>query len=336
MKLETKIDLENLIKNQIEENLNLDYKAADSLGKSVGKKREIAKDISAFANSEGGTIIYGIKEFNEIEKRHLPEKIDPVDRIEFNKEWLEQVINSNISPRIEGVLITSIALKQDSNDVAYVVKIKKGTTAYQSSDLRYYRRFNFESVAMHDYEIKDVMNRNKTPKFEIMLEIEKLKYEEKATNLQMTLPSFHDTKPKRTYSVLNSLIVYGKNIGGVYANYVNCFLEIPISILNQEEYKFRDSVFRENVEYKRLFCDNTIREVKNVKNVGLSYGYDYWPSRYDPILPETRLRFDDIKLKKNVELGNEKIFYEVYADNAGKITGVVSIQDLKIIEKEKS
>ena len=103
MNLKSKTDLKNLITNQIEENLNLDYKAAASLGKSDGKKDEISRDVSAFANSSGGLIIYGIKEFDEAEKKHLPEKIDPVNRIEFSKEWLESVINGRISPRIEGI-----------------------------------------------------------------------------------------------------------------------------------------------------------------------------------------------------------------------------------------
>jgi predicted HTH transcriptional regulator len=40
---------------KIEENSNLDYKATDSLNKTLdSKKKEIAKDVSAMANSDGG------------------------------------------------------------------------------------------------------------------------------------------------------------------------------------------------------------------------------------------------------------------------------------------
>ena len=65
-----------LIANQVEENIHLDYKGGDSLQKTDGKKKELSKDVSAFANSDGGTIIYGIKEFDDVARRHLPEKID--------------------------------------------------------------------------------------------------------------------------------------------------------------------------------------------------------------------------------------------------------------------
>lgn len=148
------------IENGIEENINLDYKRSDSLGKSNEKKKEISKDVSAFANSGGGTIIYGVKEFDIKEKRHLPEKIDAVSRLEISKEWIEQVINSNITPKIHGISITPIQVGEaKDNNVIYVVEIPQSTTAHQAKDKRYYKRYNFESIMMDDWEIKDIINR---------------------------------------------------------------------------------------------------------------------------------------------------------------------------------
>ncbi|AEV31550.1 putative transcriptional regulator with HTH domain [Owenweeksia hongkongensis DSM 17368] len=148
------------ISDGIEENIHLDYKGAASLDKKGEKKKEISKDVSAFTNSDGGVIIYGVKEYDEAEKRHLPEKIDAVNGNEFSKEWLEQIINSNISPRITGIKITPVQTsKPEANQVVFVVEIPKGTTAHQASDKRYYKRFNFESIPMDDWEIKDIINR---------------------------------------------------------------------------------------------------------------------------------------------------------------------------------
>jgi hypothetical protein len=39
--------IQRYIDNQIEENFNLDYKAAGSISKSSGKKREMSKDVTA-------------------------------------------------------------------------------------------------------------------------------------------------------------------------------------------------------------------------------------------------------------------------------------------------
>src|SRR5580693_8252389 len=112
--------IKECIVQQIEENIHLEYKAADALGKSEGKKNELAKDVSALANSDGGTIIYGVREFTG-EKKYLPEKIDPVSRNDFSKEWLEQVINHNISPRIHGITVTAVTVDETKpNEVIYV------------------------------------------------------------------------------------------------------------------------------------------------------------------------------------------------------------------------
>jgi hypothetical protein len=158
--------LNSMISSKIEESNSLDYKAAGAFFGEDKKKRdvrtEITKDISAMANSNGGTIIYGIAECSDHAKRHLPERIDPISRAQFSKEWLEHII-SNIEPRIPSVKIIPVEIPPNPDHVAYVVEIPKSTTAHQSMDLKYYRRYNFESVPMQDFEIRDVMNRQRFP-----------------------------------------------------------------------------------------------------------------------------------------------------------------------------
>ena len=152
--------VQKYIDDMIEESLTLDYKAANALSKSDMKKSEITKDISAMANSAGGIIIYGVKEYDEPNRRHLPQRIDPIAREDFSKEWIEQIIN-NIQPRIDGIVIYPVEVSGD--DAVYVVEIPQSKTAHQARDFRYYKRFNFESVPMYDYEVRDVMNRAITP-----------------------------------------------------------------------------------------------------------------------------------------------------------------------------
>lgn len=157
--------VESYISGQVEESLTLDYKAADSLQCTDNKKREISKDISAMANSAGGLIIYGVKEYSDEARRHLPERIDPVDRTVFSKETLEHVVN-NIRPKID-VVIHPVSLPGNPTGVVYVVEIPQSYTAHQAQNKRYYKRYNFESVAMEDYEIRDIMFRARSPDMSI-------------------------------------------------------------------------------------------------------------------------------------------------------------------------
>lgn len=156
-------DIKNLIDIEAEESVNLEFKSGDSLANSDGKKTEIAKDVSAFANSDGGIIVYGIAE-----KDFKANSLVFVNGKEFTKEWLEQVINSRIQKRISNVRIVPIRFFGDISKTVYVVKIPASNGApHISFDKRYYKRFNFQSVAMEEYEIRDLFNRKQKTEIEI-------------------------------------------------------------------------------------------------------------------------------------------------------------------------
>lgn len=161
----TEDDLLELITLAVQENLELDYKRCDALQKIDSKKNEISKDVSAFANSAGGTIVYGVKEVG-----HLPQEIDTgLDPAEITREWLEQVINSRIQRRIDGVRVNQVLLTRTApGRVAYVVHVPQSNHApHQAWDKRFYKRFNFESVPMEEYEVRDVANRSTSPDLQV-------------------------------------------------------------------------------------------------------------------------------------------------------------------------
>lgn len=162
----TQDDLLGLISNQTRENLNLDYKSSASLDLSERAKKELAKDVSAFANSAGGVIVYGI-----VEKDDLPDRLDEgCNPSTITKEWIDQVIATRIHPKIDGLAINQIPLKNSSsNGVAYVVVIPQSTTAHMASDHRYHKRRNTITDQMEDYEVRDVMTRESAPRLEATL-----------------------------------------------------------------------------------------------------------------------------------------------------------------------
>lgn len=199
-------DINRLIYERVTENQSLEYKAADSLSRS--EKKELSKDVSGMANSEGGTIIYGIAETGR--NTHIPDKIDPVNGDLFSKEWLEQSILSNISPVISGITIVPITISEGK--FVFVVNVPKGDTAYQNTvDHKYYRRRNFKVEPMLDFEIREVMNRVKHPQFVVDFLLQ-LDYENGAG---------------LRYKLLSS----ATNIGNIYAKHINYSFEVPNSIL---------------------------------------------------------------------------------------------------------
>jgi hypothetical protein len=154
--------IEEIINSNLEESINIEFKSVDALSKENSVKKEISKDVSAFANSDGGTIFYGINE-----KDHVASSYSFIDGTVFTKEWLENIIISTIQPKIDGLIISPIRFENDLKKTIYVVKIPQSNSApHINGDKKYYRRFNFQSVPMEEYEIRNLYLRQRESKID--------------------------------------------------------------------------------------------------------------------------------------------------------------------------
>lgn len=99
----TKEDIDFLIDNKISEIKTLEYKEKLP-GPQDSDKKEFLSDISSFANSSGGDVIYGIKEARNKEgkKTGEPETVVPLKGITADdaKQKIENLIRTGIEPRI--------------------------------------------------------------------------------------------------------------------------------------------------------------------------------------------------------------------------------------------
>jgi len=106
-------EIESLwVSNQIE-TVSLEYKSQIT-------SNEVAKDISSFANSEGGVVIYGIDEENGRAKQSTG--ID----VSQNSERIQQIISSSTAPEVP-ITIEVITSKNDSSKEFLIVKIPKSS-----------------------------------------------------------------------------------------------------------------------------------------------------------------------------------------------------------------
>ena len=326
--------LDAYIINKVEENQHLEYKSAKALEKSDKKKTDISITVSSMANADGGIIIYGMKEFDEPDKRHLPEKIDAIDRQEFTKEWLEQVIISNIYPTIQNVIIHPISIESDQSGVVYVIEVVKSFTAHQANDLKYYRRYNFSSNPMYDYEIRDILNRTQTPKLTLEFKIKTETHEIKSGEYfpSLTFGYQEERKKEKEFVTYTTLKVFCFNQGKVLANYVHCYISIPLQFYKSEKKGNHEAILKDGVDYIDEFCDNTVREIIG-QSGKFPYSFpNYGPARYKPILPNTKNRIDSIDLNNEYNYGDAKLFWTIHADNAEPMKGECYLKDIEIID----
>lgn len=167
-KLETRQDLQRLVEESLEQSLTLEYKSSTALSRESAAVAELCKDVSALANSAGGQLIYGIE---EDKKTKRPSKVDNgvVDE-KITREWIIQILNSRVQPRMDGVAVVRIPLSAEA--YGYVISVRPTQVGpHQSPEKKCYKRFELHSVPMEDYEIRDVMRRSSTPNLYLALNL---------------------------------------------------------------------------------------------------------------------------------------------------------------------
>jgi len=313
--------LNHLIASGIEENAELEYKAADALLLNDKKITEATKDVSAFANSNGGILIYGIRE-NQTAK-HLPGSIDPVDRKTSSKERLEQILNARIRPRIHGLKIHVVTIADEQ--VVYVLEIPKGETAHQADDRKYYRRHNFTIEAMYDHEIRDVMNRQKAPQIKIHFDVGRKPNILIAPNGS---PMLHQQSP-----FLCFLNVRIENVGKLYATYINIVLTLPERIINFMCDEGENTTIQ-------ITLANKVRDEIEVPDDNRSTFFtgnmdkpkQYGPPRNEPLLPGMQMTLKSLPIYIDNIKDGDFISWTLCADNAEPQTGTLEFDQIKVFE----
>lgn len=97
-------DIKQLLENQVSERKNIEYKLTLPDNKHDSRKEFLA-DVSSFANTIGGHLLYGIKEENG-----LPIEVIGIPNNDLDGEILklENLLRDNIQPRIQGTSIGAI------------------------------------------------------------------------------------------------------------------------------------------------------------------------------------------------------------------------------------
>lgn len=295
--------------------------------------RELSKQISAFANSGGGTIVFGI----ENPKTGKPLKVDSEGGVSLNlgngtREWLEDIIPTLVDFPLSKINVYELtAGDNESSQIAagkgvFIIEIPSSEQApHQALDNLYYARVGGKSKPINHRFVMDIIGRAKHPKL----------------NMEITLLLAEESE-RAKYSGSDDIEIscYCRNNGAIYANFVNGWLYIPSKLISGGR---REAVI-DGVKYRRFYFENVHKDMvgwrdtyKNVnlgeRSMPITGSEPMYITRFDPVLPGLRFHVATEELQfrtfEDIErFSEERIIWEIYADNAPKETGSFTIKEL--------
>ncbi|MFC8276636.1 helix-turn-helix domain-containing protein [Streptomyces sp. NPDC057271] len=121
----TEDDLQRAVENHIPESVDLDWKKDFYKGTDAGKK-ELAKDVSAMANTAGGMVVIGVHDGDQ-DHAHALAPIDPEPG--RGEEWIRSVLANWIQPVVPNVGVRPVKSESKAGKIYWVLTVPPSTQA---------------------------------------------------------------------------------------------------------------------------------------------------------------------------------------------------------------
>jgi hypothetical protein len=156
-------DIQELITNAVAENKTLEYKQELKIAlvpTSDKEKHEFLADVSAFVNTEGGDIIYGVSEKDSIPKDIIGIEITKIDEL---SRKIDNLIRDGLQPRITHQIKT---LPMSENRYVLLLHFEKSWNrphrVILGGSTAFYARNSKGKYLLDTFELRDMFNLSNT------------------------------------------------------------------------------------------------------------------------------------------------------------------------------
>jgi len=159
------------INNQQEENLLLEFKTVNRPDLNREDRKNLAKTVSAFANSSGGLIVWGVEARNNagVDCASAAHAIQPLTVL---ITALNRHGGAAVSPILEGLRHKALPTKGDSGfAVTIVPESDVGPYMAKLGEDRYYKRSGDSIYLMEHFDLEDMFGRRKKPHLSVFTRV---------------------------------------------------------------------------------------------------------------------------------------------------------------------
>lgn len=170
-------EINRFINEKQEENLTIEFKTIKHASfNSEDDRRNYAKCLSGFANSNGGLINWGVDARKNADQIDCASEEKPIEDINLFISRLNELEHDAVSPNISGVLHKSIVLHENVGFcVTLVPESESGPHMAKYKEYRYYKRSGDTFYKMEHFDIEDMFGRRKKPNLKITFSVESRK-----------------------------------------------------------------------------------------------------------------------------------------------------------------
>jgi hypothetical protein len=163
----------SFIAQKQEEHLHLDFKTvANSDLSSKEDRRNLARSISGFANSNGGIIIWGIKARKNADNIDCAMEIVEISKPDLLVSRLNSLTGESTSPIVDGVRhrVITDPITASSVVATLVPETDSGPFMARLGEQRYYKRSGDSFYQMEHFDLEDMFGRRQKARLEIIPE----------------------------------------------------------------------------------------------------------------------------------------------------------------------
>lgn len=168
-------DVQRFVDEKREEDLHLEFKTKKDTRHGAPDpedKGKFSKCLSAFANSDGGVLIWGVKtdHRDQVDRAADPR---PIAEPEKFRARMQDTLLEATKPPVDGVITYAVVPANGGAGFVKCLIPASDKTPHMANDNRYYRRTSNGSRQMEHYELEDMFGRRQRPALKLRIALMK-------------------------------------------------------------------------------------------------------------------------------------------------------------------